>query len=211
VPQAQGQQGLQVGDSAAVPADRLMLANARVVGRGGKLGSPIELEAIRPDTTLELTAKIDRALFSDWARRAGLQMPGVERLLQLAQVVRGHTGARLAQEINWFEAIPGAQRLAGFYRQLQNARLGKGMFLLQIGWGAGWQSKTFGTHLQGDLAFMERIIGDYRLARGRRRPNDPFPKSRRVAVAFNRDANGRTSETAASPFGWVLVEMEEAA
>lgn len=202
---------LHVSDSVPLPADRLMLANARVIGRGGKLGSPIELEIIRPDTTLELTAKIDNALFSDWARRSGLQLPGAERLLQLPQVASSHAAARLDREIRWFDEISGAHRVAGFYRQIQNARIGKHMFLLQLGWGAGWQSKTFGTHLQGAPAFMERIIGDYMLARGSRRQGDPFPKSRRVAVAFTRDAGGRPSETPAAPFGWVLVEMVEAA
>jgi len=200
---------LQVSDSAVVGPDRLMLANARVVGRGGKLGSPIEIEAIRPDTRLELTLKIDLALFSDWARQAGLQLIGGERLAHLPEVVRAYNLARLPQEEAWYGAIPGAQRVAGFYTQLRSARFGPGKFLLQIGWGAGWHSKTFGTHLQSDTAFMERIIGDYRLARGSRKPNDPFPKSRRVAVAFSRDASGLTSETPALPFGWVVVEMEK--
>ena len=200
---------LQVSDSAAVGTDRLMLANARVVGRGGHLGSPIELEAIRPDTCLELTAKIDLALFSGWARQAGLELPGEERLTHLPEVVQAHAQARLHQEEAWFRTIPGAERLAGFYSQLRNARLGSGTFLLQIGWGGGWNSKTFGTRLQADLAFMERIVNDYRLARGARRSGDPFPKSRRVGVSTSRGVRGPTQERPASPFGWVLVEMKQ--
>jgi CRISPR-associated protein Csm5 len=198
---------LQVADSRPLGADRLMLLNARVVGRGGKLAAPIELEAIRPDTVFEMRLKIDRALFSDWARRNGLELPGAEWLDRLPELAKAHAGPRIAQESAWFGAIPGARRLQDFYMQLGKARLGKNGFLVQLGWGAGWQSKTLGTHLQASQPFMERIIDDYRLARGERKAGDPFPKSRRVAVSFARDERGGTAETAASPLGWVLVEM----
>jgi CRISPR-associated protein Csm5 len=200
---------LQVADSAPLGADRLMIVNARVVGRGGKLGSPIELEAVRPDTAFELTFKLDLALFSDWATRAGLHLPGGDRLSRLAETARTYTAARLPREKVWFDQIPGAARVAAFYGQMVRARPSQPMFLLQVGWGAGWHSKTFGTHLADDPAFMERVIEDYRLARGARKQGDPFPKSRRVAVAFSRDASGQFQETPASPFGWLLVEMRE--
>ena len=55
---------------------------------------------------------------------------------------------------------------------------------------------------------MERLIKDYSLARGRRKPGDPFPKSRRVAVTFAQSANGQRTESPAFPLGWVLVEMK---
>lgn len=198
---------LQVSDSGTVGADRLMVLNARVVGRGGHLASPIELEAIRSDTIFGLTLKLDRALFSDWARRHGLELPGGGALEQLPQIVQAHAMQRIEKEKAWFAAIKGAERLTGFYQQMAQARLGQNMFLTQIGWGGGWDGKTFGSRLQADNAFMERAITDYRLARGSRRQGDPFPKSRRVAVAFNRDANGRTDEAPAAPLGWALVEM----
>ncbi len=47
----------------------------------------------------------------------------------------------------------------------------------------------------------EDVINRYRLARGRRRRGDPFPKSRRVVL----DAK----ETPVAPLGWVLLEMKE--
>lgn len=80
---------------------------------------------------------------------------------------------------------------------------------MRLGWGTGWEGKTFGSRLQEDPQFMERIIQDFRLARGRRQPGDPFPKSRRVAVALARAQNGQVTETAATPFGWALMEMNE--
>ncbi len=45
--------------------------------------------------------------------------------------------------------------------------------------------QPFGERLQADPNFMERILRDYRLACGKRRPGDPFPKSRRVVMKAN--------------------------
>ncbi len=195
---------LHVGDSKPVEPAQLMIVNARVLTRGGRLGSPIELEALRTDTSLVLALKIDRALFTEWARRAELPREGRDWLERLPQIVQAHSADRIRRELTWFGQISNATRLQDFYRQLSQARLGNRQCLLQLGWGAGWEDKTFGSRLQADQRFMERIISDYHLARGSRKPGDPFPKSRRVAVGF-RDGQ----EYPASPLGWVLMEMEE--
>ena len=200
---------LHVSDSAAIETDSLMIVNARVLNRGGGVGSPIELEALRPDTKFRLTIKLDRALFSDWARRSGLELAGGKSLANLAQVAQAHSTQRVQSEVKWFSDIRGAQRLAQFYQQLSQARLGKSMCLLQLGWGAGWESKTFGSRLQADQPFMERLVNDYRMARGQRREGDPFPKSRRMVVAYHRTTDGRVAEVPGSPLGWVLMEMKE--
>ncbi len=194
---------LQVGDSETVEPDRLMIVNARVLNRGGGLAAPIEMEALRPDTSLHLTVKLDRVLFSEWARRGGLQLEGGPWLTNLAAVVQARSRDHAAREAKWFGQIEGAGRVAGFYQKLAQANLGPGRFLVQLGWGTGWEDKTFGTRLSVAPDFMERLINDHRLARGHRRPNDPFPKSRRVAVAFNGN-----DETPATPFGWAIVEMK---
>ncbi len=199
---------LQVSDSQPVETDRLMLVNARVLNRTGTLGSPIELEAIRPDTVFELRLKLDLALFDAWAKQRGLNLRGVEWLRDLPGVIRAHTRQRIKQEAAWFRPVGVGVRLRDFYeKQLGAARLGANHALLQLGWGAGWESKTFGSHLQQDRAFLERVIRDYRLARGRRQPGDPFPKSRRVVVAVVQDSQGQRREFPAYPLGWVLVEM----
>ncbi|MCX7680814.1 MAG: type III-A CRISPR-associated RAMP protein Csm5 [Anaerolineae bacterium] len=206
---------LQVADSAPVNADRLMLVNARVLNRGGTLGSPIELEAIRPDTIFEVEIKIDTVLFSAWARAYHLELQGSELLLNLPSVVREYTTRRLERLAAWFEQIPSAEKSAKFCRDLAKTPLPPGAFFIQIGWGGGWESKTFGDHLQANRDFMERILrspreGGYGLARGRRRPGDPFPKSRRVLMQVQRAPDGRTQEMPLYPLGWVLVEMKEA-
>ena len=200
---------LHVGDSEPLDADALMIINARVLNRGGGAGSPIELEALRPDTNFKLTIKLDQALFAGWAKGAGLKLSGGNLLANLPKVVQQHSQDRVKREAAWFSQIRGAQRLAQFYTQLDGARLGSSRFLLQVGWGTGWDDKTFGSRLQTDKVFMERLIRDYRMARGRREEGDPFPKSRRMVVSFNRAADGRVAETPGSPLGWVLVEMKE--
>jgi len=204
---------LQVTDSAPLSPDQLMLVNVRVLNRGGGLGSPIESEAVRPDAVFELTLKIDEALFSDWAKEGGLRLRGAGLLRNLPKVVQAYTGQRLEHEAAWYGEIPGAERLAGFYKQFSALSLPPKACLLQLGWGTGWEGKTFGTHLQADSRFMEGILrspreGGYGLARGKRRSGDPFPKSRRVLVKVQRSQDGRTLEMPVSPLGWVLVEFQ---
>ncbi len=203
---------LQVSDSAPVAPSALMVLNARVLNRGGKMeGAPVEMEAIRPDTQFKLTIKLDNALFSDWARQGGLKLHGQDWLLHLGDVVQAHSHDRIQRELAWFKAMRGAERVAGFYQRLANVsgKLGGRHFLIELGWGTGWESKTFGSRLESDERFMKRVINDYRLARGRPKFGDPFPKSRRVAVAFRRDGIGKPIEYPAYPLGWALVEMKE--
>ncbi len=201
---------LQVGDSAPVAADRLMIANARVLHRSGKLASPIELEALKPDTVFTLPIKIDLALFSDWAGADRLHPRAA--LEELPQYVQSHTAQRLETETQWFADVQNAGPIANFYRQLPRSGLGDNIFLLQLGWGTGWDDKTFGSHLRENTQFLEGILssrreGGYGIARGKRRPGEPFPKSRRVLVEVRSNRQGGVVERPRSPLGWVLVEL----
>ncbi|MCO6450986.1 MAG: type III-A CRISPR-associated RAMP protein Csm5 [Caldilineales bacterium] len=199
---------LQVSDSQPVSTNELMVLNVRVLNRVGNLsGAPVEMEALRPDTKFSLSLKLDRVLFSDWARRGGLQLEGREWLEQLSAVVNQHSQGHARSEAKWFSQMKGADRIAGFYNQLAAAKLPANRFIVQLGWGTGWDDKTFGSRLQADSQFMERLISDHRLARGRREQGDPFPKSRRVAVGFRAGPGNQTEEIAATPLGWALVEM----
>lgn len=202
---------LIISDSQPLPVnDRLFLANVRVLNRGGSLGSPIEVEAVRADTTFEAILKLDLALFSEWARRHKLNLSGEEWLRNLAQVVQTHSQERIRREKAWFASIPNGTRLHQFYARLEMSQVPENAFLLQLGWGTGWEDKTFGTRLSNDGQFMERLIQQYKLARGRRKPGDPFPKSRRVIMVYQHDSSGKvTGEQPALPLGWLLVEMEK--
>lgn len=200
---------LHVSDSEPVSPERLILVNARVLNRRGNLGAPIELEALRPETKLQLTLKVDRVLFSEWAKQHGLHLRHGDLLYQLPQVLRAYGEHRLSQELRLLESVPNSGRLVQLYRKWQHEALAENEFLLQLGWGTGWEAKTFGSRLQSDPGFMEALLQDYKLARGKRQRGDPFPKSRRVLVKVERPPNGQVREIPVVPLGWVLVEMEE--
>lgn len=200
---------LHVSDSQPAGKDKFLVLNAQVVTKGS-LGSPIELEAIAPDTPFHLTIKVDKALFNQWAKNNRLQLGGNAAWLdQIPSIIQQHTNQRIETELNWFNERSGAKAPAGFYRQIAGAALPATMCILQVGWGTGWSGKTFGSHLQADERFMEHIIDTYRLARGKRQKGDPFPKSRRTTVRVIKDKRGRTQQQPAVPLGWVLMEMKE--
>ena len=200
---------LHVSDSAPLSPESLILVNARVLNRNGSLGAPIELEALRPETELVLTVKIDRALFSEWAKQYGLHLHAGDLLARLPQVVRSYSEHRLKNELRVLSNMPNGTRLAQLYKEWLQESLADNEFLLQLGWGTGWEAKTFGSHLQSDASFMEALLRDYKLARGKRQSGDPFPKSRRVLVKVEQSPNGQKREIPVVPLGWVLVEMEE--
>ena len=200
---------LHVSDSAPANTDRLLILNASVISSQGKPGAPIEMEAIAPDTQFRLTLKVDDALFSDWATHKRLPLEGKDLLTDLPRAVQDHSLALAHSELTWFKEISPARQVAAFYQQVVDSRLGARRFLLSLGWGTGWTSKTFGPLLQEHPDLMERLLRDFRLARGKRRTGDPFPKSRRVVVQTNRDRQGRPGTNPVTPLGWCLVEMKE--
>jgi CRISPR-associated protein Csm5 len=203
---------LHVGDSEPVGKDRLILVNVRVINKTGTMGPPIELEAVAPETVFHFTVKLDLALFSEWARQHNFKLRGEEWLKALPAIVNRHTAQRLEEERAWFKSVPGADRVLRFYTELNVPARG---FILQVGWGTGWDDKTFGSRLRTDPNFLEGILkplkeGGYDIARGRRRPGDPFPKSRRVIVQTHRAPDGRIiQEYPVAPLGWMWIEWEE--
>ncbi len=202
---------LQIGDSEPLAPDCLMLANVKVLMARGE-GSPIEVEAIRPETRFRLPLKVDTRLFSDWARaRKDFRLGGAREWLEsLAAIAHAHAQERVKTQRAWYEQRPDATLPAGFYRDLDKLALKDYQFVIQLGWGGGWDSKTFGTRLGADGKFMDWLISTFRMARGQRQPGDPFPKSRR-AVMRRQSGNGdQTIETPAAPLGWVLVELKSA-
>jgi CRISPR-associated protein Csm5 len=191
---------LHVADSAPlVPGKSLSIENAQVL-TGGKQGSPIEVEALRPETRLRSSVKLDLSLFTPQAEqrlRLGDRRGWLEDLMVIC---RARVTPILAAEEDWFARYcPGAP-IVGFYAQLHKlvSDMRDERCLLQVGWGGGWINKTVGSRL--DNRQREDVIRRYRLARGRRQRGDPFPKSRRVVL----DAQGRP----VAPWGWLLMEMK---
>jgi CRISPR-associated protein Csm5 len=192
---------LHVQDSAPLPeADALRLEQVQVYPGG----TPVEVEAVRPGIAFHLTIAVDEYGFQDEAARQ-LGWQGKRAWLgQLVALGKEHARRRLSTEVEFFKAHSGPQATLGFYaalvKQVLEGELAEDEFLLQVGWGTGWESKTLGSGLlrQDDDAF-ERLLSEYRMTKERNRePGDPFPKSRTLAL--------RSGEPAL-PLGWVRVKL----
>ncbi|KAB8145997.1 type III-A CRISPR-associated RAMP protein Csm5 [Chloroflexia bacterium SDU3-3] len=98
--------------------------------------------------------------------------------------------------------------VASFYQDLSQKaqRLDPNSFMLQIGWGTGWHSKTLDERLTEHTEEFNEIANykDYKLKRGKAiKPGDIFPISRKL---IKNDAN-----VLSEPLGWVRVDVAEVA
>lgn len=198
---------LHVSDlSGAGKANETMkIVNAQVLTKKSA-GSPIELEAVKSKVAFTGTITIDDALFSDVAERELHFRNRQHWLTELVARAQKHTAARAEQLAAWFEHADQGEDIARYYRQLAGAKLGAHKFAAQIGWGAGWDAKTFGAHLQEDARLFEQIVADFRMHRAApgsppRKPGDPFPRSKRAVM------NLKEAKPYA-PLGWVMVELK---
>ncbi len=188
---------LRITDSAPVERASLDLSNVRVWPAGPSRGIPIDVETVAPGTTFTTTLAIDDYLFSEHAAR--LRFGPRRALIEgLASACREHASARIAAERAFFERRTEAAAVAAFYADLERrlAASGDSGFLLQIGWGAGWRSKTVARVLERSGA-LASVVRRYRLDRGRGR-GGIFPATRHLVFEQNRPV---------SPLGWVWVEM----
>ena len=166
-------------------------------------GLPIDVEVVEPETVFHTAITVDEYGFGQRiTRQLGWRnkRQWIERLPQLA---KEHVRQRLLTEAEYFKTKGGPVGAMRFYDGLINtwSELAKNEFIVQIGWGAGWESKTFGSGmLRTDDQAFERLLKQYRMTRGRRQPGDLFPKSRHLVL----DRHNRPAE----PLGWVRVRME---
>ena len=186
----------------------LVLVNAQVLTKKNA-ASPIELEAIPGDVSFSGSLTLDESLFSPLAEPVlhfANRKHWLDEMLKRAQA---HSLARIHELAGWFERADHTEGIARFYGRLAAASLPENQCLLQIGWGAGWDAKTFWTHLQTDPLRFERLVADFRLSKaGRNSPprqsGEAFPRSKRAAMVMK---NGVPQ--AVAPFGWVLMELEK--
>ena len=126
---------------------------------------------------------------------------------KLPEICREHARQRIRQEMSWFKGMPSAKRVLAAYQSLAAIQIKANQFPLQLGWGTGWDDKTLGSRLQADPQFMEVIIKDFNLSRGKHRTGQPFPASRRAAVSISQSPDGSKLVTPVVPLGWVLVTL----
>lgn len=108
--------------------------------------------------------------------------------------------------VEQFHEFARCEGIAAWYRKVLGIKLNQNSAFIQLGWGTGWDGKTFWSHLQQDEKFFEKIVKDYSMHRAtrnspRRQPGDDFPRSRRVAMNLE-------TQKPVAPFGWVLFELE---
>jgi CRISPR-associated protein Csm5 len=197
---------LRVRDSQPLDADEhLALQTVRVypTASSESAGLDVDVEAVAPEAVFHTTVTLETYGFES-PEASRLRWQGQRRWIQdLTELGKRHVGERLMTEAQYFKEKGGPRRSMRFYDALikRLLELPDDVLLLQVGWGAGWESKTLGSAMlrQSDHAF-ERLLSTYRMTKERdRRAGDPFPRSRHLALIDGRPA---------LPMGWLAVRVE---
>ncbi len=197
---------MQVADS--YPTDSPpMLVNVRVV-KGNKHGSPVDLEAIPPQTTFRTNIKLDTYLCVDKVDELDWHEEQTKWLYNLPIAGRNVAREHIQREMAYFEHANLsriAQVYGAWYGELKKMR-GSNVFLMQMGWGAGWENKTYGkdliardSHEFAEIRNQFNMGSPPRARAWRARPDDIFPISRRLVVT--------PQGISVVPLGWVKVEI----
>lgn len=208
---------IQIGDSEKVETSTLRLRRAHIyptasnTSRGRSRGLDIDLETVAKGTQFTLLMHIpselleDRDTPFDTRRKQELQHWTVRAkwLEQLAKHGREYARKLLIQEVTYFQSRRDVPAVHTFYDELATrfTKLKKNQFILPLGWGGGWHTKTLNEYLQEDQRSFNEIIRNYRLnPTGRNIEGEPFPKSRHLLRLQD--------ERLGEPLGWVLINIE---
>lgn len=211
---------LQVSDSAPVSLENLRLRRAHIyptasqTSRGRSRGLDIDLEAVAKGAEFTLSLHMPLELLEpskgEFEARRSAELKDWERrrnwLERLAQHGRAYARQLLIDEVTYFQTRMDVPAVHRFYDNLATrfSELKRNQFLLPLGWGGGWHTKTLNHYLKQDAENFERIAKQFRLdPTGDRQPGDRFPKSRHLL----RQPDGQPGE----PLGWVSVELSVAA
>lgn len=211
---------LQVSDSSPVAPSRVQLRQANIYPTAGETaygrskGVDVDLEVVAEGTEFQIPVHMPLELLgirrepdqgfeqrrlaeiTDWEKRK-------HWLTRLAVAGRAYARQQLIDEVTYFQERTDVPVVHGFYNGLVEtfSSLKKNQFLLRLGWGGGWHTKTISAYLRRDPENLESIIERYRLdPTGKRSKGKPFPKSRHLL----RQPDGDPGK----PLGWVLVNVE---
>jgi CRISPR-associated protein Csm5 len=200
---------LHVSDSEPVDAKQVQIGltwvhtlrnNQLVPKRVGQEEYKMFVEWLRVGAQTRLTIRIDeRLLQGDYLQQLGFGKAQVETLRDFTVACNERTAALMEHEAAFYEDH-GLPAIARFYQtlldRLQQVEAQRG-FVLNIGWGGGWETKTFTNPLTEGLdEEYERIRQTYNLGR---RGADVFPKTRRVAYQGDQPF---------APLGWIALIPE---
>ncbi len=186
-----------------------LLAQVRVFPSG----SPITVEAAPVGVTFTAVLQIEQYPFTSQIARSVIDFGDWAQQLQpvrLAELGRQRARVLIEGEQAYFRQIPETAAIAGFYAGLAERLAGlegTNAFLLPIGWGAGWRSKTLDNLLrEGDReTIFVQAVHRYNLKLDRQRSQrfqagDRFPATRKLVMQ-----NGQPW----LPLGWVCLTIEE--
>lgn len=206
---------LQVSDTVLLKSDALEIGMAwtmtlnpnnelvQKVDRGREYKNFVQ--QIRANQHLMFTLKIDDLLFRDREKQQldfnALQQ---ETLQDIAEVCRSATDQLTRSERDFFSYY-NLPEIANIYDKLisLNDALPEGAFLLQIGWGTGYNANTVASLFTDDaeapvnwMDLRERFqLGGSRSGRGAYDERE-FPKTRRILYR---------GQSPIAPFGWVKI------
>jgi CRISPR-associated protein Csm5 len=221
---------LHVIDSSTVGTDRLAaglvwtysLSNGRMVEKrenGNEFKTSVEW--LTPQTELTVDVSLDNYLLTAKEpiqknqSRPIFNQTQHDALRQLAQFCNNYASAVIAEEKkflaeHWSDEVKSVQQ---FYeeREKELKELGDtptGAFLLNVGWGGGWEAKTVGNQIRAMLseADFRQLRERYRLGKKPLSPREDtsylkgyFPHSRHIAYLWNR-----------LPMGWLRFDPKGA-
>lgn len=192
---------VQVADSAPLPGAALKLQRVQLVP---KLN--VDVEAIERGTRLSASLRIDTWLLQqrssglDWSDRA---REIVRRLPEALTIIARQ---RILHEFEYHRQRREAAA-ATFYgklgEELASGQWPRNQFVVQVGFAAGWRSKSVLGNLPDDSPLLEQVVHDFQLDRGGGRGRgwvrgQAFPKARHLAYVGGQPV---------LPLGWLKVRM----
>ncbi len=198
---------LRISDSAPVAAAPDLLA-VRIY-RSRSAQGLIALEAIPAGLEFRVTLQIERYPFESQVARHVLDFGDWQRRLQpdaLAAACRRRAARLIDGELAYFDRQTDAVELIRFYTDLRARleRMDAHSFLLPVGWGAGWRSKTLDDRLRDGKECESAFVGIVRRHTLKKhksagfRPGDIFPETRKIIMR---------GALPWRPMGWVEVRI----
>ncbi len=200
---------LQISDTEPVESDALAIEMAWTVtlDQNNELVQKNHngVEVIQGMKALTFTLKIDDLLFHE-REKTKLQFSKLQEntLREIADVCHSETSILMEDEQDFFDRYNLTQIADLFDKLIEaNSKLPDGAFMLQIGWGTGYNANTVSSSFtQGEdapidmLDFRERFrLGESRSQRGHYDERE-FPKTRRILYR---------GQNPVAPLGWVKI------
>ncbi|MEQ8187915.1 MAG: type III-A CRISPR-associated RAMP protein Csm5 [Candidatus Eremiobacterota bacterium] len=143
---------LQISDTDSIPSSSLEISEIRVMSANLKNGLAwkkfkLYIETIKPsreeEKKLKGTIKIDNYLLQNipvMSERLGYD-DQKDVIKNFSHLCRKYSNEKIKKEINFFNDCD-LKEIAIWYKKLEALNLEDNQFLLQIGWGTGFESKT---------------------------------------------------------------------